>query len=45
MTGIRDLGRGVLREYALIKYDHMAKIPQNISLKDASCFPATGILT
>jgi NADPH:quinone reductase-like Zn-dependent oxidoreductase len=35
--------RGVLREYVLAKYDHMVKVPDNISLKDAACFPATGI--
>lgn len=42
MTGIRDLGNGVLREYALVKYDHIIKVPENVSLKDAACFPATG---
>ncbi len=40
--GFRNVGYGVLREYALVKYDHMLKVPDNISLKDASCFPATG---
>ena len=42
MTGFRDLGNGVLREYALVKYDHTMKVPDHISLKDAACFPATG---
>jgi NADPH:quinone reductase-like Zn-dependent oxidoreductase len=41
--GFRDVGRGVLREYVLIKHDDMVKVPDNISLKDAACFPATGI--
>jgi len=33
----------VLREYVLAKYDHIVKVPDNIPLKDAACFPATGI--
>jgi NADPH:quinone reductase-like Zn-dependent oxidoreductase len=33
----------VLREYVLVKHEHMVKVPDNISLKDAACFPATGI--
>ncbi|CAF0798271.1 unnamed protein product [Adineta steineri] len=41
-TGIRDITQGVLREYVLAKRDHIVKVPQHISLKDASCFTATG---
>ncbi|CAF0796975.1 unnamed protein product [Adineta steineri] len=41
-TGIRDITQGVLREYVLAKRDHIVKVPDNISLKDASCFTATG---
>ena len=41
--GFRDVGRGVLREYVLVKHDHMVKVPDNISLKDAACFPVAGI--
>ncbi|CAF0796886.1 unnamed protein product [Adineta steineri] len=40
-TGIRDITQGVLREYVLAKRDHIIKVPDNISLKDASCFTAT----
>ncbi|CAF1002022.1 unnamed protein product [Didymodactylos carnosus] len=40
--GFRNVGHGVLREYILAKHDHMTKVPDNISLKDAACFPATG---
>ncbi len=41
--GFRDVGRGVLREYVLVKHDDIIKVPDNISLKDASCFPCAGI--
>ena len=40
--GFRNVGRGVLREYILAKHDHIIKVPNNISLKEASCFLATG---
>jgi alcohol dehydrogenase len=42
-SGFLEIGQGVLREYILVKYDHMVKVPDNISLKDAACFPITGI--
>lgn len=41
--GIRDISCGVLREYILVKQKHIVKVPNNISLKAASCFPVTGI--
>ena len=41
-TGIRDISNGVLREYILVKQDHMVKVPENLSLREASCFPCTG---
>lgn len=43
--GIRKISRGVLREYILIKENRLVKVPDNISLKEASCFPGTGIIT
>lgn len=43
--GIRSISRGVLREYILIKQNHIVKVPDYISLKEASCFPGTGIIT
>jgi NADPH:quinone reductase-like Zn-dependent oxidoreductase len=38
-----DFRRGALREYVLAAHDHIFKMPDNISLKDAACFPATCI--
>eukprot|EP00026_Physarum_polycephalum_P010601 Phypoly_transcript_10768.p1 GENE.Phypoly_transcript_10768~~Phypoly_transcript_10768.p1 ORF type:complete len:354 (+),score=52.08 Phypoly_transcript_10768:202-1263(+) len=38
-----NVGNGVLREYVLIKYDHLARVPDNISLCDAASLVATGI--
>lgn len=43
LVGFQDADRGVLREYVLIKQNFMVKVPDNISLKEASCFPVTGI--
>ena len=39
-----DVGRGVLREYAIVKIDGIFNIPNSINMKDACCFGATGIL-
>lgn len=41
--GFRNVGRGVLREYILVKHDDIFKVPDNISLKDAACLPCAGI--
>ncbi|UJR08752.1 hypothetical protein I4U23_013009 [Adineta vaga] len=38
----RDLRRGVLCEYILIRQDHLVKVPDHISLKDAACLTVTG---
>ncbi|CAF1053582.1 unnamed protein product [Adineta ricciae] len=42
-TAFREIGRGVLCEYALIKQDSLVKVPDDISMKDAACFPVAGI--
>ncbi|CAF1053601.1 unnamed protein product [Adineta ricciae] len=41
-TAFREIGRGVLCEYALIKQDSLVKVPDDISMKDAACFPVAG---
>ncbi|CAF1187274.1 unnamed protein product [Adineta steineri] len=41
-TSFREIAQGVLCEYALVKRDHIVKVPDNISFKDAACFPITG---
>ena len=41
-TAFREITRGVLSEYALIKQDSLVKVPDNISMKDAACLPSSG---
>jgi NADPH:quinone reductase-like Zn-dependent oxidoreductase len=39
--GFGNLGRGVLRQYILVKHDNIIKVPDHISLKDAAFFMTT----
>eukprot|EP00026_Physarum_polycephalum_P009782 Phypoly_transcript_09918.p1 GENE.Phypoly_transcript_09918~~Phypoly_transcript_09918.p1 ORF type:complete len:271 (+),score=31.27 Phypoly_transcript_09918:95-907(+) len=44
LPAFANTGNGVMREYVLIKYDRLARVPYNISMSDAASLTAAGIV-